>query len=148
MIRIRRATAADVEAIVTLLADDHLGRKRESPADLEPYQRAFKNVDGDPNQFLAVAEEAGEIVGTMQLSFLTGLSQRGASQLLVQAVQVRVDRRGAGLGTQLMNWAIEQARQRGCSIVQLTSHSSRVDAHRFYERLGFARSHAGFKLKL
>lgn len=147
-IHIRRATAADVEPIVAMLADDHLGRQRENLADLTPYQRAFEVLDADPNQFLAVAEDAGEVVGTLQLTFVPGLSRQGATRAIVEAVRVRADRRGGGMGATLVKWAVEEARARGCALVQLTSDASRTAAHRFYLRLGFERSHHGFKLML
>jgi GNAT superfamily N-acetyltransferase len=145
---IRRARSADVAQIITLIADDQLGARRESPDDLDPYLRAFEAIDSDPHQFLAVAEDAGEIVGTLQLTFVPGLSRRGATRALVEAVRVRSDRRGDGLGSAVMKWAVEEARRRGCILVQLTSDASRTAAHRFYERLGFEQSHKGFKLML
>jgi GNAT superfamily N-acetyltransferase len=147
-IHIRRATADDVEPIVAMLADDHLGRRRENLAHPAPYRRAFEAIDADPNQFLAVAEDAGEVVGTLQLTFVPGLSRQGATRAIVEAVRVRSDRRGGGLGATLVKWATEEARQRGCALVQLTSDASRSQAHRFYLRLGFEQSHLGFKLAL
>lgn len=135
-------------AIVALLADDMLGATRESPDDMTPYWPAFKAIDADPNQFLAVAERDGEVVGTMQLTYLPGLSRKGSTRSQIEAVRVRGTERGTGLGSKLMAWAIDQARQRGCSLVQLTSDTARADAHRFYEQLGFTASHLGFKLTL
>ncbi|GLY66914.1 GNAT family N-acetyltransferase [Amycolatopsis taiwanensis] len=148
MIDIRRAQQDDVAAIVRLIADDQLGAKRESLDDLRPYLDAFASIDADPNQLLAVLDDGGEVIGTLQITFIPGLSRRGATRALVEAVRVRADRRGGGLGATLMKWAINEARGRGCALVQLTSDSSRVDAHRFYERLGFQQTHAGFKLPL
>ncbi|HEY0453526.1 GNAT family N-acetyltransferase [Actinophytocola sp.] len=144
---IRRATADDVAAIVDMLADDPLGARRESPGDAA-YAEAFKEIDADPRQLLVVAEVGGEVVGTMQLTFIPGLSRRGATRALVEAVRVRSDQRGGGLGRRLAEWAIETARERGAAMVQLTTDASRVDAHRFYERLGFVASHVGMKLAL
>jgi len=144
----RRATEADVPAIVTLLADDELGAKREFPNDIAPYLAAFAAIDADPHQLLDVAELDGEIAGTMQLTFIRGLSHRGATRAQIEAVRIASDLRGQGLGTTLIAWAIEEARRRNCSLVQLTSNNSRTDAHRFYTRLGFTQSHAGFKLQL
>lgn len=106
------------------------------------------SVDADPNQLLVVADRAGVAVGTLQLSFLPGLSHRAATRAQIEAVRVRASERGTGLGTQLITWAIEEAHRRGCRMVQLTSDASRTDARRFYERLGFAASHGGFKLTL
>ncbi|WP_369806813.1 MULTISPECIES: GNAT family N-acetyltransferase [Amycolatopsis] len=144
---IRRARRADVEEIVAMLADDHLGARREQPGD-PGYLRAFEAIAADPNQLLAVAERDGALVGTLQLTFIPGLSRRGATRALVEAVRVRGDQRGNGLGATLMEFAVEEARRRGCAMVQLTSDASRVNAHRFYERLGFEASHVGFKLML
>ncbi|WP_033343919.1 GNAT family N-acetyltransferase [Catenuloplanes japonicus] len=144
----RRAVADDIPAIVELLADDGLGRGRESVADLTPYRRAFEVVDLDPAQLLAVAEIDGVIVGTLQLTVIPGLSQRGRTRGLVEAVRIASARRGQGLGGELMRWVIAEARERGCSLVQLTSNATRGDAHRFYERLGFTPSHVGFKLEI
>lgn len=145
---IRRAAEADVPALVALLADDHLGATRESLDDLEPYRRAFAEIDRDPNVLLAVMERDGRIIGTMQLTFLRGLSFRGGLRLQIEAVRIASDLRGHGLGGQLILWAIDDARRRGCLLVQLTSNAARPDAHRFYERLGFHHTHAGFKLML
>lgn len=146
--RMRRAVAEDVPAIVELLADDGLGRGRESVADLTPYRRAFEVLNDDPAQLLAVAEIDGVIVGTLQLTVIPGLAQRGRTRGLVEAVRIGSGHRGRGLGAEMMRWVIEEARSRGCSLVQLTSNASRGDAHRFYERLGFTPSHVGFKLEI
>ncbi|WP_425546502.1 GNAT family N-acetyltransferase [Amycolatopsis minnesotensis] len=131
-----------------MLADDQLGATRESTDDLGPYLRAFADLDGDPNQLLMVADDGTGAVGTFQLTIIPGLSHQGASRGLIEGVRVAGSQRGTGLGTLLMQWAIEESRRRGCRIVQLTSNSSRADAHRFYERLGFAGTHTGFKLVL
>jgi GNAT superfamily N-acetyltransferase len=144
---IRTARQADVPAIVAMLADDPLGAAREHPGD-PAYLAAFAALDADPRQLLVVADVDGEPVGTLQLTFIPGLSRRGATRAQIEAVRVRADRRGAGLGETLIRWAVDTARERGCVMVQLTSDSSRVDAHRFYERLGFRASHVGMKLPL
>ena len=144
----RRATEADIPAIVALLADDELGAKRESLDDIHPYLAAFAAIDADPHQLLVAAEIEERIVGTMQLTFIRGLSHRGATRAQIEAVRIAAELRGKGLGTVLIAWAIEEARRRSCYLVQLTSNNSRLDAHRFYTRLGFTQSHAGFKLQL
>ena len=146
--RIRTATREDVPAIVALLADDPLGAKREKPDDLAPYLAAFEVIDADPHQLLVVADREGDVVGTAQLTLLAGLSRRGATRAQIEAVRVAASERGSGLGTTLIKWAIDEARDRGCALVQLTSDKSRVDAHRFYLRLGFEATHEGFKLPL
>lgn len=144
----RDATGADLPAIVALLADDKLGSTREDAADLAPYQAGFAEVEADPNQRLIVAERDGETVGTFQLSIIPGVAQQGLKRAMIEAVRVAATERGSGLGTQMMRWAVEEARRAGCGQVQLTSNVERPDAHRFYERLGFAPTHVGFKLKL
>ncbi|NDL59403.1 GNAT family N-acetyltransferase [Phytoactinopolyspora mesophila] len=131
-----------------MLADDPLGAAREAPEELERYVAAFETIDADPHQFLAVAERDGEVVGTFQLTFISGLSRQGATRAQLEAVRVHSSARGSGLGRQLISWAIDEARRRGAALVQLTSDASRSDAHRFYERLGFEASHTGFKLAL
>lgn len=143
----RTATRADLPAIVAMLADDPLGATRESPDD-PGYAAAFERIDADPRNDLIVADRAGEVVGTMQLTYIPGLSRRGAERLQIEAVRVRADQRGQGLGRQMIEWAIDQARERGCAMVQLTTDKSRVDAHRFYASLGFVASHEGMKLAL
>jgi GNAT superfamily N-acetyltransferase len=144
---VRRAEAGDVPAIVALLTDDVLGRNRED-ADLTPYQRAFALVDADPAHLLVVAVAGDEIVGTLQLSIVPGLSRRGALRAQLEGVRVAEGRRGSGLGAALVGWAVGEARRRGCALVQLTTDKARTGAHRFYARLGFAASHEGFKLYL
>ena len=147
-ITFRRATEADLPAIVAMLAADSLGAGRESPDELTPYQEAFARVSADPNQHLIVADRDGTAVGTMQLSVIPGLSRRGATRTIVEAVRVHESERGNGLGTRFLEYAVEESRRLGASLVQLTSDRSRTDAHRFYERLGFTPSHLGFKLQL
>lgn len=145
---IRRAVAADIPAIVDMLADDILGAARESPEDLAPYQSAFAKLDADPNQFVMVAVREGAVIGTFQLTFVTGLSRRGATRAIIEAVRVHSSARGAGIGEQMIRWAIDESARRGCQLVQLTSDKNRPGAHRFYERLGFVASHVGYKLQL
>lgn len=145
---IRRATATDVPGILSMLIDDEIAAQRESPDDLTPYQAAFAAIEADPNQVLVVAERNDELVGTLQLTIIPGLSRKGATRGLVEAVRVAASARGTGLGTTLMEWSIEEARTRGCTLVQLTSDKARPDAHRFYTNLGFQNTHEGFKLPL
>ncbi|MFJ2749428.1 GNAT family N-acetyltransferase [Streptomyces sp. NPDC087297] len=145
---IRPATAADVPAVVAMLADDPLGATRESPDDLAPYLAALKRLTDDPNQHLVVAVRADRVVGTLQLTIVPGLSRRGATRAIIEGVRVHAEERGSGLGTRFIEWAIEKSRAENCSLVQLTSDATRTDAHRFYERLGFTASHVGFKLQL
>ncbi|MFD6300930.1 GNAT family N-acetyltransferase [Streptomyces sp. NPDC060235] len=147
-LEIRAAAADDVPAIVAMLADDPLGARRESPDDLTPYLDALKRLSADPNQHLVVAVRESRVVGTLQLTVIPGLSRKGATRSIIEAVRIHADERGSGLGTQLIEWAIDESQRQGCQLVQLTSDASRTDAHRFYERLGFEASHVGFKLAL
>ncbi|GAA4220775.1 GNAT superfamily N-acetyltransferase [Sagittula marina] len=144
---IRPARLTDIGVILALLANDTLGQTREVVGETVDagYIDAFNAIARDENQHLMVAEADGRVVGTFQLSYLPGLSHQGAWRAQIEAVRVATDLRGQGLGRQMMIWAIEAAQARGCRMVQLTSHKTRHDAHRFYESLGFARSHAGFK---
>ena len=145
---VRAATAADLPALVALVDDDPLGRGREQTGDLRPYRAAFERIDADPGHLLVVAAECADVVGTLQLSFVPGLSRGGALRGQVEGVRVRADRRGTGLGRGLLRWSVTESRRRGCALVQLTTDRSRAEAHRFYEGLGFVHSHAGYKLPL
>lgn len=149
-LEMRQAGRADLPAIVALLHDDETGRLREDPSvPLDPrYIAAFDAIDADPNQHLIAAELDGRVVGTLQLSFLPGLSFRGAWRGVIEAVRIASDLRGRRLGEQMILWAIEQCRARDCKMVQLTSTATRTAAHRFYVRLGFVQSHVGMKLHL
>ncbi|PWW54293.1 ribosomal protein S18 acetylase RimI-like enzyme [Actinokineospora spheciospongiae] len=146
-VEIRPARAEDVPAIVAMLAEDPLGASRELPGS-PSYDEAFRAIEADPHQVLVVAEEAGEVVGTLQLTLTPGLSRMGATRATIEGVRVRADQRGARLGERLFEWAIDTARERGAVLVQLTTDASRKDAQRFYQRLGFVASHVGMKLPL
>lgn len=146
----RRATEKDVPAIVAMLADDVLGASREAlGADsTTKYLNAFRAIDADANQFLLVVESGGQIAGTLQLTFIAGLSRGGLKRGLIEAVRIARDRRGEKIGKAMIAWAIEKCRHESCGIVQLTTDKSRTDAHRFYDRLGFEPSHIGYKMML
>ncbi|MFJ5077165.1 GNAT family N-acetyltransferase [Streptomyces sp. NPDC088553] len=147
-LEIRPATPEDLEAIVAMLADDPLGAQRESPDDLAPYLVAFERLADDPQQHLVVAVREAKVVGTLQLTIIPGLSRRGATRSIIEGVRIHAEERGSGLGTLLIEWAVEESGRQGCRLVQLTSDVTRTDAHRFYERLGFEASHLGFKKNL
>jgi GNAT superfamily N-acetyltransferase len=146
----RRATEADVPAIIALLADDILGSSREAtgPESYSHYLSAFRAVDADVNQFLLVVEDGAQIVGTLQLTFIAGLARAGLKRGLIEAVRVASDRRGEKIGEAMIAWALEKCRRERCGIVQLTTDKVRTEAHRFYDRLGFEPSHIGYKMKL
>jgi GNAT superfamily N-acetyltransferase len=149
-IRFRLAKRADLPPIVRLLADDDLGSQRERYEDPLPqaYYSAFEQIERDPNHELIVAERKGEVIGTLHLMYLPSISYQGG--LRAQIESVRVDKRfqGQGIGSAMMNWSMQRAKQRGALIVQLTTHKLREAAHRFYERLGFKGTHLGMKLSL
>ncbi|MEQ1762432.1 MAG: GNAT family N-acetyltransferase [Pyrinomonadaceae bacterium] len=148
--KFRIATEDDLSSIVRMLADDFLGQQRERFEDPLPesYLRAFREIDADPNNELIVAELDGEIVGTLQLTFTPSISFQGGKRCTVESVRVDAKCRGQGIGHEMMLWAIERARANGCISMQLTTNNDRIDAHRFYEGLGFSKSHVGMKLKL
>ena len=138
----------EVPLIIRMLADDALGAARERLEEPHIYLDAFDRLAADPNNRLLVAEQDGEIVGTLQLTFLHGLSRQGATRALIEAVRVNAPWRGKGVGRRMIEAAIDMARAEGCAMVQLTTDKSRKDAHRFYESLGFVASHEGMKLAL
>lgn len=146
----RSARREDVPAIIRMLADDELGSQRESYTEPLPgsYYAAFEQLDHDSNHELIVAELDGEVIGTLHLMLLPSLSYQGGLRAQVESVRVDKNCQNQGIGSRMMKWAIERARERGAHIVQLTTHRSREDAHRFYERLGFKGSHLGMKLSL
>lgn len=144
----REAVRADLPAVIALLADDVLGKARDFTAVDEAYEKAFADISADPRNQLIVAEQDGDIVGCLQITYIPGLGRHGSERSLIESVRIRSDRRGQGLGRDLMTWAIDQARQRGCALVQLTTDKTRTEAHRFYLGLGFVASHEGMKLAL
>jgi ribosomal protein S18 acetylase RimI-like enzyme len=148
-ITLRRAEAEDLPSIVGLLADDPLGSTREGAnTGYGPYEHAFDDISADSRQLLVVAVDEQEIVATLQLTVIPGLSRRGARRAQIEAVRVAGSHRNRGLGAAMIQWAIRESVARDCALVQLTSDKSRVDAHRFYERLGFTATHKGFKMSL
>ncbi|GIH72757.1 GNAT family N-acetyltransferase [Sphaerimonospora thailandensis] len=147
----RTARRGDIPVIVALIADDPISAAREKATGSggEPdYESAFEAIDADPRNELIVVESDGQVVGTMQLTYIPSLSRRAAERALVEAVRVAAPYRNRGIGRAMMEWAVERARERGCALVQLTSDKARVDARRFYSSFGFAASHEGFKLLL
>jgi GNAT superfamily N-acetyltransferase len=149
-ILIREASEFDLLPIIRMLADDFLGQQRERLEDPVPgsYLRAFREIEADPNNQLVVAELDGEVVGTLQLTSTPSISFQGGKRCTVESVRVDRKYRGRGIGREMMLWAIERAKAMGCISMQLTTNNDRVDAHRFYENLGFSKSHVGMKLKL
>jgi len=146
----RKANRSDVPAIA-LLADDDLGRDREGiGATLsESYRRAFDAIEADPRQLLVVGEhENGNVVATLQISLIPYLTHGGCERAQIEGVRVRSDLRGNGIGERMIEWTVDHARRHGCRTVQPTTDKRRVDAQRFYERLGFAPTHEGMKLEL
>lgn len=149
-VTIRRTRREDVGIIVAMLADDPLGGGRERIEDPLPqsYFAAFETLQRDPNiQLIVAVDGEGAVVGCLQLCVLPGLSSQGASRGLIEDVRVAKHCRSRGIGEQMVQWAVAEARARGCKLVELLTHHTRVDAQRFYERLGFARSHLGMTLR-
>lgn len=147
----RKAHSGDLPAIVALLADDPLGAAREVAAERtdRAYLDAFAAIEADGNQLLAVAvDDDDRVIGCLQLSYIPGLSRTGMWRGQIESVRIAANHRGSGLGAAMIEWAVEQARARGCGLVQLTSDKRRPDAIRFYEKLGFVSSHEGLKLEL
>lgn len=149
-VTIRRALASDVPGIVRLLADDPLGKTRERFVDPLPgeYMKAFAAIEAQVGNQVLVATSEGAVVGCLQLTLIPGLTRLGMTRAQIEGVRVAAGRRGEGLGERLILHAVDLARTAGCGLVQLTTDASRGDAHRFYERLGFAASHVGMKLDL
>ncbi len=149
-ITIRHARRGDVGVIVRMLADEPLGSARERLEDPLPpsYFRAFEALEQDPNIQLVVAEDGvGAVVGCLQLCILPGLSSQGASRCLIEDVRVATQCRSRGIGEQMVRWALAEARARNCKLVELLTHNTRVDAQRFYARLGFQPSHVGMTFR-
>ncbi|MCG9626685.1 GNAT family N-acetyltransferase [Vibrio mediterranei] len=149
-LKYRSATLEDLESLVALLSNDPLGSQREDasiPLD-SAYLEAFEAIVRDPNNQLLVVEQENSLVGMLQITFIPYLTHIGSWRCLIEGVRIHSDYRGQGLGEQMFAYAIEQARNKGCTIVQLTSDKQRPDAIRFYEKLGFKATHEGFKLVL
>jgi ribosomal protein S18 acetylase RimI-like enzyme len=148
-VSIRPARREDVPAMIAMLADDHLGRARERVEDPLPavYYQAFERVERDQNVTLVVAESEGRVVGCLQLAVLPGISSQGGMRSLLEDVRVATDCRSRGIGEQLVQWAMTEAKARGCNLVELLTHQTRVDAQRFYKRLGFTASHVGMTVR-
>lgn len=148
---LEEAAAEDLPALIELMSDDMLGASRDgirSEEYRQRYERAFAAIDDDPAHLLVVGRLEGEAVATLQLIVTPSIARRGAFRAVIESVRVSSSLRSQGIGAALVRWAVEEARRRGCDMVQLTSDKQRKDAHRFYERLGFERSHEGFKLML
>ncbi|WP_299378563.1 GNAT family N-acetyltransferase [uncultured Kiloniella sp.] len=149
-ITFRQVQEDDLPVIISMLADDDLGSTREDaslPVN-QKYRAAFEAIDKDQNQYLAVVEQANEIIGCLQLTFIPGLSRLGMWRGQIESVRIASGHRGSGLGRQMFEWAITECRKRGCELVQLTTDKARPDALKFYEKLGFKSSHEGMKLNL
>lgn len=146
----RLATESDLLPIIQMLADDTLGVTREKVGDIvsEIYVKAFEKINADPNQELTVVEMNGEIVATLQLTFIQYLTHQGGLRAQIEAVRTNSGYRGQGIGKQVLDYAINRAKEKGCRMVQLTSDKQRPDAIRFYESLGFKATHEGMKMKL
>ncbi len=143
----RSARREDLPAIVALITDENTVRPAGAVVD-ERYRVSFEALDRDPRNELIVAEDGGEVIGCLQVTYIPGLGGHGRERAHVEAMRVRPDRRGRGVGGDLLRHTIERARDRGCTLVQLMSNNRREEAHRFYRALGFVESHKGLKLVL
>ncbi len=150
MLSFRDATPADLPFIIGLIVEDSVVDTGDDPTDAmhTDYRNSLAAIDADPNQEMLIAELDGEPVGCVQLTYIPGLMRRGMWRGLVEVVHIRADRRNLGLGSKMMEEVVARCRAHGCGMIQLTSNKQRLDAHRFYERLGFNKSHEGFKLYL
>lgn len=148
MLTYRAAAPADLPFIVALIVEDSVIQTGDDPAEAmhADYVDALAEITADPNQEMIVVEQDGAPVGCFQLSYLPGLMRRGMKRGQIEVVHVAESHRNRGIGGDMMRWAVERCREHGCAMVQLTSNKKRTDAHRFYERLGFLKSHEGFKL--
>ena len=149
--KFRKATENDVLVIVKMIADDELGKKRENFQIPLPsgYLKAFEKINSDENQELIVVENENlEIIGTFQLSFIQNLTYRGGIRAQIEAVRIRKDKRGLGIGKIMFEWAIDRAKARKAHLIQLTTDKKRPEAIKFYEKLGFNQSHEGMKMHL
>ncbi|MFE5093975.1 GNAT family N-acetyltransferase [Streptomyces sp. NPDC056638] len=145
---LRTATRADLPAVLALLEDEERVVDPASVVVDGTYEKAFAAIESDPRNEMLVLVDGDTVLGCLQATYIPGLGKHGEERALIEAVRIRADRRGGGLGRELMKQAVDRARLRGCGLMQLTSNKRRTDAHRFYESLGFARSHEGFKLAL
>ncbi|GAB2977895.1 GNAT family N-acetyltransferase [Nocardioides montaniterrae] len=145
---LQRATRSDAPAIARLLADDVLGRRREGD-DVARYEAAYDAISRDPAHYLAVVrDEAGQVVATMQLSLIPGLSRHGATRLQIEGLRVDPAWRGRGVGSTMMAWAHEHGRARGAVLAQITTDRERDRALSFYAGLGYQHSQVGLKRAL
>ncbi|WP_420600912.1 GNAT family N-acetyltransferase [Flagellimonas sp.] len=150
-VKFRQATKNDVPSIVQMIADDKLGKQRENFQDPLPkeYYTAFESINSDDNQELIVVEGNDNLIlGTFQLTFIPYLTYRGGVRAQIEAVRIRKDQRGEGLGQKMMLWAIERAKERKAHVLQLTTDKKRPEALNFYKKLGFIASHEGMKMHL
>ncbi|MFI6727690.1 GNAT family N-acetyltransferase [Streptomyces sp. R-74717] len=145
---LRTATRTDLPAVLALLEDEERVVDPASVVVGDTYEKAFAAIESDPRNEMLVLVDGDTVLGCLQATYIPGLGKHGEERALIEAVRIRADRRGGGLGRELMKQAVDRARLRGCGLMQLTSNKRRTDAHRFYESLGFARSHEGFKLAL
>lgn len=149
-ISFRKAEFDDLKAIIHLLYHDELGQARESLEDsvYSLYERAFKQISKDPNQYLLVAESDDKILGTCHLTFMPSLTFQGSKRMNIEAVRVQSDWRSCGLGEKMLQHAIKMARDKECKLVQLATNTQRQRAKKFYEKLGFEATHVGMRMYL
>lgn len=148
---LRPARPEDLPAIIRMLADDEIGKDRESLSQplLPAYVEAFEAISADERTSLIVAEATdGKVLGCLQITFIRGLSYQGAERALIEDVRVDSAHRGQKIGHRMLAWAIDEARRRHCRLIELFVHETRISARRFYARLGFRSSHSGMRMQL
>lgn len=146
----RLATHADLPVIIGLYADDDRGGHGDgwNDANRPAYEAAFAEINANPRDALMVIEQDGVVVGTFLLTLLPGLTGRATRRLQLRSVEVAAPLRSRGIGARMLAFVEEYAKLNGATLIELTSNNTRSDAHRFYERNGYTKSHSGFKKKV
>ncbi len=143
---VERAHPRDLPEIIQILSEDEVGAKGDgwTEASAPAYMAAFDRMLANPDMVVLVARKGGQSLGFLHLYFLQGLPAHGRLKVVLNSVFVARAARGQGVGAQLVAAAEEIAREGGAAEVTLTSGKKRMDAHRFYQGLGYERRHEGF----
>ena len=144
-VRVRAAGEDDAGGLVHLYDQLAGDRDEARPAGAADARALVARLQSQPDRALLVAEAGGAVVGTADVVVVDNLTHGGRPWAIVENVVVDERWRGLGVGHALMDEVVARARRRGCYKVQLLSRVERVDAHRFYEDLGFDRSAEGFR---
>ncbi len=150
----RQGERNDLNQIIRLLADDPLSGDLESAQDIsaeripKACQQAWEDVVASKENQILVAAKGVQVIAVLQLTMIPSLTLRGSRRAQIEGVRVASAYRSQGVGSQLMRWAIDLAKEENCELVQLTMDRRRERAIDFYRRLGFVASHEGFKMQL